>query len=295
MATLEVKDETRERVLGLVQVLRLVDRTATVDDLINRALDKAVPASPSTLESRPSGATAVDEADPLPSADRDNEASQEGGGRARRGSSTPKSVYEEIIVDLLRRNGGAARTRAIRPAIEKELRLRGYMSDVDDGLVPSGEQRWWNHARFARQALVDRGILRSDSPHGTWELASHHQARPEEAESADSSDIGFLSRQGAAGAEMTGAGFGLSGDQQILICLHHLAKNGGSAPIGELYSAVERQMQPCRLSDAGRTSLRFFINKKAVEEGWVHPGYRGQDAWRITEKGRRRAQSEPLP
>lgn len=297
MATLEVKEETRERVLGLVQVLRLVDDTATVDDLINRALDKVMPPSPVAVDSRPAVATSEEGAAPLHLDDEDDEASETGGGRARRGSSTPRSVYEEIIVDLLRRNGGAAQTRAIRPAIEKELRLRGHMSAVDDGLVPSGEPRWWNHARFARQDLVNSGILRSDSPHGEWELANHQQGGTAATPEAGSVN-GAISRplsQRTAGDKMTGAKFGLSGDQQILICLHHLARSGGSAPIGDLYTAVEKRMRPCRLSDAGQTSLRFFINKKAVEGGWVHPGHRGQDAWRITDKGRRRAESEPLP
>jgi len=94
---------------------------------------------------------------------------------------------------------------------------------------------------------------------------------------------------------MTGADYGFSGDQQILICLHHMVKSGGSAPISDLYRAVERQMLGARLSDGGRTSLRFFINKRAVDAGVVHPGYRGQDAWRITDKGRRRASQEPCP
>ena len=35
---------------------------------------------------------------------------------------------------------------------------------------------WWNRARWARQALVTRGVLRSNSPNGIWELADNTNA-----------------------------------------------------------------------------------------------------------------------
>ena len=46
---------------------------------------------------------------------------------------------------------------------------------------------------------------------------------------------------------LTGAEAGLSGDEQIRIALRTIAANGGTAPMADLYQAVEQQMNGARL------------------------------------------------
>jgi hypothetical protein len=93
---------------------------------------------------------------------------------------------------------------------------------------------------------------------------------------------------------VTGKDAGLSGDDQIRIALREMVKRGGRAVMGDLYAAVEAVVnaKAFTLSEQGKTSLRFFINKIAVEAGYVNPHDRSDPGWRITERGREFA-SEP--
>ncbi len=87
----------------------------------------------------------------------------------------------------------------------------------------------------------------------------------------------------------TGANVGLSGVDQIMICLNVIEKYGGAAEMEMFYGPIETIVQKrsgAALSVQGKASLRFFINKKAVEKGLVFPHDRSNPGWRITEHGR---------
>lgn len=86
----------------------------------------------------------------------------------------------------------------------------------------------------------------------------------------------------------TGNDAGISGDEQIRLILRELVRRGGRAKTGELYPAVETTMNAkgFTLSEQGKASLRFFINKVAVDAGYVHPHDRSDPGWRLTESGR---------
>ena len=88
---------------------------------------------------------------------------------------------------------------------------------------------------------------------------------------------------------------GLSGDDQIRIALEDIVARGGTAQMAEIYEAVERRMAPTRLSDQGRASLRFFVNRIAVKAGFIYPHDKEQPGWRITPEGREYVQAAPAP
>lgn len=85
---------------------------------------------------------------------------------------------------------------------------------------------------------------------------------------------------------MTGAEAGLAGDTQIRIALQAIANQGGSAPMDVLYTAVEQHMNGAKLSVQGKASLRYFINRVAVQAGYVYPADQVTPGWRITPEGR---------
>jgi hypothetical protein len=97
--------------------------------------------------------------------------------------------------------------------------------------------------------------------------------------------------------EVTAAEIGYSGQEQIDIMLHRIVELGGTAQMRDLYEAMEAVLNPqgCTLSFQGKSSARFFINRRAVEEGYVYPHDRANPGWRITPKGRARVQSSPAP
>ena len=90
------------------------------------------------------------------------------------------------------------------------------------------------------------------------------------------------------GRLVTGSEAGISGDEQIRIALQAIVENGGIAQIQQIYAAVEAVLKErgFRLSKQGKASLRFFVNKVAVEAGYVYPHDQRKRGWRITPKER---------
>lgn len=86
----------------------------------------------------------------------------------------------------------------------------------------------------------------------------------------------------------TGYEAGLSGDDQVGIALEAIVGRGGVAQTRDIYEAVEAVINPkgFTLSEQGKSSLRFFVNKVAVDAGYVHPHDREAPGWRITAQGR---------
>lgn len=90
------------------------------------------------------------------------------GRRAKPGEFTPPEEFEESIITALSEADGELSTQ---DAIDRvgEL-MKEKLKPMDMAKIPSGEIRWRNNARWARQKLVEKGRLDSDSPHGVWRL-----------------------------------------------------------------------------------------------------------------------------
>jgi len=95
---------------------------------------------------------------------------------------------------------------------------------------------------------------------------------------------------------VTGTEGGLTGDDQIRIALKCIIRNGGVATIKDIYQAAEGVLaeKELALSDQGKASLRFFVNKVAVSAGYIYPYDRSNPGWRATAKGREFA-AEDIP
>ncbi len=89
--------------------------------------------------------------------------------RAPRGECIDRETYARYLLAIITEWGGSARTRRIKP--ELQHRLRHLFSDLDlEHYEKNADQlRWWNHVRFTRQELVDRGLFVRGSAHGVWE------------------------------------------------------------------------------------------------------------------------------
>lgn len=88
--------------------------------------------------------------------------------------------------------------------------------------------------------------------------------------------------------EATGYDAGLSGDEQIRITLRSIVDQGGMATIKNIYEAVNDEMRTkdFKLSDQGKASLRFFVNKVAVQAGYIYPYDKNNPGWRATPEGK---------
>lgn len=91
------------------------------------------------------------------------------GSRAPMGSLLPESEYELPILRVLADRGGSAPARDVVTAVGKMVADR--LTELDREELPNGGQRWQNRIQFTRLRLKERGLIKSGSPRGLWELA----------------------------------------------------------------------------------------------------------------------------
>jgi len=91
-------------------------------------------------------------------------------GRLRRGLRTPEDAYYRPILRVLERRGGSGRVGDVLEELREEM--KGILRDVDFEPLASDPHnpRWRNAAQWARNSMVNEGLLKSGSPRGVWEI-----------------------------------------------------------------------------------------------------------------------------
>ncbi|TAM82822.1 MAG: hypothetical protein EPN47_09260 [Acidobacteria bacterium] len=90
--------------------------------------------------------------------------------RLQRGIRTRETSYFKPILQVLNQMGGVGDMAEVLERIPKLM--KGTLTDVDfEPLATNSEvPRWWNTAQWAQSAMVQAGLLKSDSPRGVWEM-----------------------------------------------------------------------------------------------------------------------------
>lgn len=91
-----------------------------------------------------------------------------------------------------------------------------------------------------------------------------------------------------------GTDVGLSGKKQIQIALIAIHNKGGKAEMKDIYDEVENHIYPNKLSEQGKASLRFFVNKIAVNNGLIYKHDPSNKGWVATKKGLQSVSSNSL-
>lgn len=142
MRTIRISDETYEALKKLAEPWK-----DTQDDVVRRLLGLA-PTAKEPPETENGG---------------------QGGKRPQRKKGTPQPAFRIPILRALVDLGGKGRTPGVLENVEAQL--SGTLDAVDRALVRSGQVRWRNRAAWERQAMVNDGLLKSDSDHGMWEVS----------------------------------------------------------------------------------------------------------------------------
>ncbi len=82
--------------------------------------------------------------------------------------SVSRALLRESLIATLNDFGGSASKKEIESEMEK--RLRGKLTDADYEVVGEGIERWKKNVEWMRYYLVQEGIMKGNSPRGTWEL-----------------------------------------------------------------------------------------------------------------------------
>ena len=83
---------------------------------------------------------------------------------------TPQSVLREYIIQALTEFGGSAHCSKVIDRMAKLLEVNLLPGDIEPCGSRNNELVWKNRSHWERQAMVNEGILRSDSERGYWEL-----------------------------------------------------------------------------------------------------------------------------
>jgi hypothetical protein len=148
---IRITDETYERLKAWA--VPLEDKP---EDVIRRVLDVA-----DSHRSGSCGAASPNALPPAAPAPRRIKASKRTGWQSR------TDLYL-AIVDTLREMGGSGHVDEVLPRLKGKIShlLDNYYLEAD----PSGMERWVHAAHSARMKLVEKGVLKSGSPRGVWEL-----------------------------------------------------------------------------------------------------------------------------
>ena len=93
--------------------------------------------------------------------------------RSARGIKTGTLVFQELIIKVLRKRGGSATSKEVISDLEDLL--RGKLTTRDMEHLKNGELVWENTAHWERNTMKNAGILKNNSPRGTWELSEAHR------------------------------------------------------------------------------------------------------------------------
>lgn len=92
-------------------------------------------------------------------------------GRLPRGMRTPEDAFFLPILRALERSDGSATSSDVLDEVGKAMAGTLREVDYEPLLSDPAMPRWRNTAQWARNALVQEGYLKDDSPRGVWELS----------------------------------------------------------------------------------------------------------------------------
>jgi hypothetical protein len=92
-------------------------------------------------------------------------------GKLRKGWRTPTEAYYEPILKALDQMGGSGKVAEVLDRVGQIM--KPVLKDVDYQPLASNPDnlRWRNAAQWARNNMVNDGLLKADSPRGVWEIA----------------------------------------------------------------------------------------------------------------------------
>ncbi|HHU14053.1 MAG: hypothetical protein GX174_14335 [Lentisphaerae bacterium] len=98
-------------------------------------------------------------------------------GRLRRGLRTSETDFYLPILKALDELGGSAKMQSVLSKVHKAM--KPVLKDVDYEPLSSNPDmpRWRNTAQWARNTMRQEGLLKDDSPHGTWEISDAGRLR----------------------------------------------------------------------------------------------------------------------
>lgn len=95
---------------------------------------------------------------------------QEKRGRLKRGLRTPENKFIIPILQSLVELGGKAKMKEVFDKVYEKMKFILKPYDFQHLKSKPSSKRWQNTTQWARNTMVNKGLLSSDSPRGIWEI-----------------------------------------------------------------------------------------------------------------------------
>jgi hypothetical protein len=91
-------------------------------------------------------------------------------GKLKKGLRTPEEQFIIPILEAIIELGGRAKVKDVLERVYDKM--KNILNSYDEEPLRSRRnvKRWENTARWARQKMVEKGLLAKDSPRGIWEI-----------------------------------------------------------------------------------------------------------------------------
>lgn len=90
--------------------------------------------------------------------------------KLKRGLRTPEEKFMKPILESIIELGGSAFMKNVLKLVRNKM--KNILNEYDYKPLPSDtkQKRWENTAQWARNSMVNDGLLSSNSPRGIWEI-----------------------------------------------------------------------------------------------------------------------------
>ena len=92
-------------------------------------------------------------------------------GRLKRGMRTREETYYVPILQVLSDMGGSGKVAEVLDRVGKRMKDILKKPDYEPLASSPDNLRWRNAAQWARNSMVNEGLLKKDSPRGVWEIS----------------------------------------------------------------------------------------------------------------------------
>jgi len=91
--------------------------------------------------------------------------------KLKKGLRTTEAAFHRPVLETLIELGGSARMNEVIKKIEEKM--SGILTEYDYQPLPSNPKqiRWHNTVQWCRNTLVNKGLMKKDSPRGIWEIS----------------------------------------------------------------------------------------------------------------------------
>lgn len=92
-------------------------------------------------------------------------------GRLQRGMRTSEEAYYIPLLQVLTEMGGSGKVAKVLDRLGEKMKPVLKKCDYEPLSSGPDNPRWRNAAQWARNSMVNEGLLKNDSPRGIWEVS----------------------------------------------------------------------------------------------------------------------------